>query len=323
MVAGNLLSRIRGIEDAVGVGGNGRRFFCDPANGSDSNNGLSPEFAFDTLQAAHDACTAGRNDVVYLVGDGSTTGTARQSIKLSWTKNATHLIGITAPAYQQRARIAPTTAITAFTPLVEVTASGCIFQNFSLFHGFTTGTTAQICWRDTGSRNYYEDVSFGGMGDTESAADTGSRSLLLEGAESVFRRCVIGIDTITRHALNASVEFKTTSCKRNTFDECFFPFFGDAATPVAILVATAAHSDRWQRFKNCTFFNAIGSTSTAMTGVAKLAASIGGLILFENCHRVGITDWGYDATSLAQCYVAGPAVGATDDVGRGAVAIAT
>ena len=271
----------------------------------------------------HDLCTAGKNDTVYLIGDGSTTGTARLSATLTWSKNATHLVGITAPAYNQRARIAPTAAVAAFTPMVLVTASGCIFSNFSVFHGFDTGTTSQICWRDTGSRNYYDNVWFGGMGDAESAGSTGSRSLLLEGSESVFRRCTIGIDTVTRSVANYSLEFKTTSCKRHTFDECLFPFFGNAATVGGIVVATAAHSDRWQRFKNCMFLNTIKSTSTAMNAVAVLAASIGGLLLFENCHRLGITDWASDATGLAQCYVTGPAVGATDDVGRVGEAIAS
>lgn len=308
----------------AGIVGNGKTWFVDPANGSDSNNGLSPTAAFDTLGAAHSAAVAGRNDVVLLIGDGGTTGTARLSAGLTWSKNATHLIGMGAPTMiSQRARIAPTAAVAAFANLVTVTASGCIFKNFQAFHGFDTGTTSQVCWRDTGSRNYYENIHFAGMGDQESADDAGSRSLLLEGAESTFKDCYIGLDTVTRGAANASVEFKTTSCKRHNFIDCLFPFMCDAATPLGIKVATAAHSDRFQRFKRCGFLNAIKSTSTTMTGLATLAASIGGLIMLEDCWRIGITDWGSDATSLAQIYCTGPAVGATDDIGRGDVAIAT
>lgn len=308
----------------LGIVGAGKTFYVDPANGSDSNTGLSPQKAFDTLGAAHTACTAGANDVVVLIGDGATTGTARLSAGLTWSKNATHLIGVSAPTMlSQRSRIAPTAAVAAFATMVTVTGSGCVFKNLSAFHGFDTGGASQVCWRDTGSRNYYESVHFGGMGDQASADDAGSRSLLLEGAESTFRNCYIGLDTAVRGAANASVEFKTTACKRHSFFDCFFPFMCDAATPVGIKCATAGHSDRWQLFKRCAFVNATKSTSTTMTGLAALAASIGGLVMLEDCYRIGITDWGIDATSLAQVFVSGPATGATDDIGRGAVAIAT
>lgn len=319
----------------------GNVYYVDPANGSDDNDGRSPAKAFATLYKAHDAMTAGQNDLCILVGDGGTTGTARLSLALAetidesatvgtlvWSKNACHLIGLTAPSYNQRARIAPpsgtyTQATFASGEFVKVTASGCIFSNFSVFNGFSTGGADQVCWRDTGSRNFYSGVHFGGMGDQASADDAGSRSLLLEGAESVFVNCVIGLDTVTRGAANASVEFKTTNCKRHTFRDCFFPFMADAASPLGIKVATAGHSDRWQRFINCVFLNCVGSTSTTLTALATLAASIGGVILLENPVRVGITDWGTDSTSLGQIYVAGAAVGATDDVGRAAVAVAS
>lgn len=311
-------------QSMLGIIGAGKTYFVDPANGSDGNTGLTPQSAFDTLGAAHSACTAGKNDTVVLIGDGGTTGTARLSAGLTWSKNATHLIGVSAPTgLFQRSRIAPTAAVAAFANLVTVTGSGCIFKNVSAFHGFDTGGASQVCWRDTGSRNYYENMHFCGMGDQASADDAGSRSLLLEGAESTFRECTIGTDTVTRGAANASVEFKTTSCKRHTFIDCMFPFHLDAGTPLGIKVATAAHSDRWQRFVRCAFVNTTGSGSTTMTALATLAASIGGFIILDNCYRIGITDWGTDATSNGQLLVTGPAVGATDDVGRAAVAIAS
>ena len=300
-----------GVPVIGGVGGipfTGNYYFVDPANGADGNEG-SVELPLATLDGALDKCTAGNNDVVILIGDGATTNTARLSATLTWDKNATHLIGITAPTgVAQRARIAPTAGASAFTPMVNVTASGCYFANFSLFHGFGTGTTAQICWVDAGGRNYYENVNFGGMGDAASAGSAGSRSLKISGTtgENTFVRCTVGLDTIARGAANASLEF-ASGTPRNRFIECMFPFQASAGTPLGILTSAAAAMDRWQSFERCVFINNVESTSTTMTALVTLAASSGGLVLLKDCTTVGVTDVFSDATTAGQMYVDGGA----------------
>lgn len=106
--------------------GNGNVFFCDPANGNDNSDGTAPSRAVASLQTAHDLTTAGNNDIVFLIGDGSTSATARLTTTLTWSNNATHLIGITAPTrIAQRARIshASTAPTTAFD-MVTVTGDG-------------------------------------------------------------------------------------------------------------------------------------------------------------------------------------------------------
>ena len=68
------------------MGGSGKVFFVDPANGSDSNAGTSPESALDTVAAAYALCTTKKGDTVYLLGDGTTSGTARDSA-IVWSKS--------------------------------------------------------------------------------------------------------------------------------------------------------------------------------------------------------------------------------------------
>jgi len=271
--------------------------------------------------------TAGNNDVCVLVGNGASSGSARLSTALAqtidstvtagtlvWSKNACHLIGETAPTMvSQRARIAPPTgtytqATFGSGNFVTVTASGCLFANFSLFNGFSTGGTNQICWTDSAGRNFYSNVDFGGMADAASAADAGSRSLLITGTtgENTFVGCNVGLDTVARSAANASLEF-AAGTPRNTFIECNFPFQTSASTPLGIITSASASMDRWQKFDRCTFINNIKSTSTQMSGLATLAASSGGLLLMKDNTMVGITDFGTDATSLAQMYVDGGA----------------
>ncbi len=317
-----------------GIPFTGSYYFVDPVNGSDGNTGLSPSKAFQTLYKAHAVCTAGNNDVVYLIGNGAASGSARLSLALAqgvdssvtagtlvWSKNATHLIGITAPTgVAQRARIAPPTgtytqATFGSGNFVTVSGAGCYFANFSLFHGFSTGGTNQICWTDTGGRNYYENVDFGGIADAASAADTGARSLKIGSGgtgENTFVGCTIGLDTVTRSVANASLEFAGAT-PRNTFKDCIFPFMTSNAGVLGIIGTGTGNMDRWQDFEDCRFINAIGSTSTTMSALATLAASSGGLILMKNPSMVGITEFGTDATSRAQMYVDGgaPTAGST------------
>lgn len=317
----------------AGIPFTGNYWFVDPVNGLDGNSGNSPERAVQTLYRAHQLATAGNNDVVVLIGNGSSTGTARLSLAnaqavdstattgtLNWTKNATHLVGITAPAmYAQRARIAPpsgtyTQATFNSGNFVSVTASGCFFSNFSLFNGFSTGGTNQICWTDTGSRNAYFNVAFGGMGDAASAADAGSRSLKIGSAgsgELYFNHCTFGLDTVARSAANASIEL-AGGTPRNTFEDCIFPMQTSASTPLYILGTGAACVDRGNIFTRCKFINDIKSTSTTVSQVLSFtSASPGGMVLFNNCTSIGATKWG-DTNGLANSYVdQGPPTAAT------------
>lgn len=325
-----------GVPVVGGIGGiplTGTWYFVDPANGSDGNEGTSPDQAFATLYRAHDKMTSGNNDVCVLIGNGASSGSARLSTALAqtidssatagtltWSKNACHLIGVTAPTQvAQRARIAPPTgtytqATFGSGNFVVVSGTGCIFANFSLFCGFSTGGLNQICWTDSGGRNYYYNVSFGGIGDAAAAADTGARSLKISGTtgENTFVNCEIGLDTVTRSVANASVEF-AGGTPRNTFSGCNFPFQTSNAGVLGIIASAAASMDRWQKFDRCTFINNVQSTSTTMSALATLPASAGGLILMKDATMVGITEFGTDATSRGQMYVDGgaPTAGST------------
>lgn len=311
----------------LGIPMTGNYWFVDPVNGLDGNSGQNPDNALQSLYRALALATAGNNDVIILMGNGGTTGTARLSLAaaqavdptatsgtLNWNKAATHLIGVGAPTdIAQRARIAPPTGVYTQATFgsgnfVTVSAQGCLFANISLFHGFSTGGVNQICWTDTGGRNAYYNVSFGGMGDAASAADAGSRSLKISGTtgENLFSGCTVGVDTVTRSAANASVEF-AGGTPRNVFRDCLFPFQTSAAGVLGILGTGAACMDRFQEFVGCSFINNIKSTSTQMTVLESLTnAAPGGLLLHKSSTLVGITKFG-DTNALANTYVDGGA----------------
>lgn len=284
----------------------GRVFWCDPANGGDSQDGMSLGSAVKSLLTAYNMCTAGLNDIVILVSDGGTTGTARVDAAFTWAKNATHLIGLCSPTmYSQRARIANTAATTAFANFFTVSASGCIFKNIQFYQGFTTGTTSEICMTVTGSRNQFKNCSFASMQSTTSAGSASSRNLkigLAGSGENLFEDCVIGTDTFTRSTTNASLELSGAT-PRNVFRRCHFPTYTSNAGALGILGTGADCLDRFNVFESCTFINAIKSGSTQMTVLVSLTnAAPGGMLLFKDCASIGATKFG-DTIALANSYL--------------------
>lgn len=283
-------------------------YFVDYQNGLDTNSGANRSAAIKTLNAAYTKAVAGKNDVVAVVSNGATSGFQRVTAGVTWAKAATHLIGISnGISSSNRASIRPLSGTTAFTPFFTLSAAGCLIQDIGLWSGFTTGTTSQIGTLVTGSYNRFANCHIVGMGDTASAEHAGSRSLKIGASgsgENEFINCTIGVDTVTRSAANASVEFAGAT-PRNKFVGCMFRFMTDDAAALGILGTGSGCMDRDNSFIDCTFINAIKSTSTAMTALCTLPASAGGLILLKNCTTVGITDLFSDATTGGQMYVDG------------------
>ena len=320
----NIWGQIRSLNDqgvlaniiSMGIG---KRIFLDPLNGNDSNDGTAPTSvlgsnggAVSTLAAAYALATAGHNDIIFLVSDGTTGSSARLSASFTWAKNATHLIGYCSPTlFGQRARIATPlvlAATSANTPFMTISANGCMFMNLEYYMGFSTGQAAQIGILLTGSQNYFKNCQIAGIADALSAADAGSRSLKMNGKENLFEDCVIGVDTVARGAVaNATLELYGGTT-RNVFRRCSFPFFTTASNPLGILGTGAACVDRFNVFDMCTFLNAIKSSSVAMTALLSFTSSTpGGAIIFKDCAMIGVTKFG-DTNGLANSYLDMPAV---------------
>lgn len=279
----------------LGVFDLGTDYFCDPANGNDSLDGRNPTTAVSTLQVAHDLTTSGKNDKVFLIGDGSTAATARISAQLTWSNNATHLIGITAPTrIAQRARIshASTAPSTAFG-LMLVTGDGCMFHNVSTFEGFDEAA-ACVSWEDQGRRNHYWNMAIQGMGADAKSADTAASAdlLLTGGGEHTFERCTFGLDTFPRGAANANVRIRSGS-NRNWFEDCLFLCSADAGSPLFIDTNASGSLGRFAMFKNCDFLNALNISpgATILTAAVAFNASQNGTVFINACSKANTTDW--------------------------------
>lgn len=296
---------------------NGRVIYCNPASANtllpQDGSQAQPYTAFAT---AVSALRSSLNDILILVGDGTTSATARIDTAFTWSLTGVQFLGYCSPSiFSPRSRMAPTSSTTAFSPFFTVSGQANLFADLGWFHGFTTGTATEICLTlSSASRNVFQRCHIAGMGDTDgtSGTGTGSRSLKISGGgENLFEDCVIGLDTEPRTVANASIEL-AGGTNRNIFRRCILPFYATGAGVLGILGTGNACVDRMNLFEDCTFVNSVKSGSgTSMTALGSFTtASPGGLIVFKNCMTVGITKFG-DTNFLANSYIDMPAVSAS------------
>lgn len=267
--------------------GAGVPYFCDPANGDNNLSGRTPGTAVASLVTALGLTTAAQNDVVVLIGDGGTGGTARLTAELDWAKNAVHLVSITAPVMEaQRARISHASSPPASNfQLFKVSANGCILSGFSFFQGVGEAATDEKLFELTGERNYFENIAFAGLGAQVGADRAGSQLVYINGGgENTFRGCTIGLETVQRNAANANVKIRS-GAQRNQFIDCDLVMAADA-TGALFVDANAANALNGSTmvFKRCFFRNLLNITGAVDPAVVvTYSATVNGTIYFIDC----------------------------------------
>lgn len=282
----------KAIEEFVALQGiprgpNSNIYLVDPANGSDTNPGTNFKAPLASIEAGEDLCTANQHDVVLYIAGSSGNNLAAA---LTWDKNYTHLLGWCAPTnIAQRARIFQTSTLTGASPLLNITAQGCMFKNFYIFQGVADATSL-INVQVTGGRNYFENVHFAGGGHATQAIDGGASLKINAGYENLFRNCTIGVDTIAAATGMAGVVFDGAG-PRNTFEDCLFLMYAGHAGAKFVEIFDSAGFDRFIYFKNCLFLNdATGFTMTEAFTVPGSMGSATHRIVLKDCSFVGIGD---------------------------------
>lgn len=275
----------------------GKHYWVNPATGSDGNEGKSPAKALATVGAAYDKCTSGNNDVVHLIGNATTMTNLSEA--LTWAKHYTHLVGECAPTMVgQRARMFQLSTATGLSPLMNITATGCVFRNFYIFQGVDDATSL-INVQVTGQRNYFENVHFAGGGHATMAIDDCASLFINGGAENTFVNCLIGVNTIAMATGGNALRFDG-SATRNVFINCMLDLLiGNAGARLVELVDSAS-LDRWTRFVNTMFNSNSVNKATTMASAFEIPAghTITAEILLENCRGKGFTDWDDDNRGL-------------------------
>lgn len=268
-------------------GPNSNIYLVDPANGSDSNPGTSFEKPLASIEAAEALCVANQHDVVLYIAGSSGNNLAAA---LTWDKNYTHLVGWCAPTQvAQRSRIFQTATLTGASPLLNITATGCIFKNFYIFQGVDDATSL-INVAVTGGRNYFENVHFAGGGHASQAIDGGA-SLKLDGAEeNTFVNCTIGVDTIEAATGMVGILFDGEA-HRNIFKNCHISLYAGNAGAAWVEVVDATGIDRYNIFDNCIFTNT--KDGTALTSGFVIPTGMGAprRIFLKDCMGFGASKW--------------------------------
>lgn len=259
-------------------------YLVDPANGSDSNPGTNFKSPLASIEAAEALCVANQHDVVlYLAGSSGNNLAAA----LTWDKNYTHLLGWCAPTHAaQRARIFQTATLTGASPLLNITATGCMFKNFYIFQGVDDATSL-INVQVTGGRNYFENVHFAGGGHASQAINGGASLSLAAAEENLFVNCTIGVDTIAA-ATGMMGILLDTEAHRNVFRNCHVSMYAGNGGAGWLEVVDSTGLDRYTIFDNCIFTN---TASTAMTSGFVIPAGVGAprFIFLKDCAFYGAT----------------------------------
>lgn len=259
-------------------------YFVDPARGSDDNSGLSPDEPVAGIEAGEAKLVANQHDTLFYIAGASGNNLAAA---LTWDKNYTHLVGIAAPTeIAQRARIFQTSTLTGASPLLNITATGCVFKNFYIFQGVDDATSL-INVQVTGGRNYFENVHFAGGGHATQAINGGASLKLAAAEENTFRNCTIGVDTIDSATGMVGLLFDTDA-HRNMFRDCVFRMRAGNSGAAFVEVADATGIDRDNSFIDCLFVN--NSTSNDMAA-AFLIPAMGEprAILLKDCMFHNVT----------------------------------
>lgn len=302
------------IAGMIGLPYVGDIFYIDPTNGLDTNSGRDQNNAFKTLTAAYAATTNNHHDVIVIVpgGVGSGTGTV-ETAAITWSKNLTHLVGnVGGTPLSSRARV--TTATAGLSPFITISGQGNTFTNVQFY---SSATTNYINVRVSGNRNRFTNVHFAGIANDTAGDNATGASLELYGAqENYFSNCTIGVDTVTRTAANANLKITLGSdtVARNVFDDCIFTMMADADAPLFIKQGDSVGMDRWNLFRRCQFINCIGSTSTTQTDAFSVHATPGGLLVLQDCLKIGATGW---ANNLTSVYLLGASSNSTYNQGIG------
>ena len=287
-------------EDMAGVVGRphvGETLYVDADNGSDSAGGRTWEDAFQTLEKAEENVTSDKYDTVIVAPEG-TSGTA-ETATVTWDKNHAAVIGASAPVgISQRARIVTTTD--SVDPCHTISGAGNTFANLQFA---TFQASNDVLVNLTGSRNYFSNVHFAGIGHATAGDDSTARCLVIDGGqENFFENCTFGLDTVMRSTTNATLEF-ANSASRNVFINCRFIMAADNVGPNHVLFTGTSSIDRWVQFHDCTWYAFWTNDSDKITHVIDMEAqtATGHVLLTGHQTVIGADDW--EATNSGNLYL--------------------
>lgn len=280
----------------------GLEWYLDPVNGDNTNDGTAYNKAFKTFSFAYDKLTANKNETLYLIGGASAIPVVTA---LTWGKDYTHFIGLSAGGPYGRSRLnsasAPATVVDVFT----ITAKGCIFKNI---HWQLEGDHAEqlncVVLSALACYNYFENCHFDSPLSAEAGQGAYNCLVMTSFARSnTFRGCWFGGWTAAPTASTGNIiDFGGVNAGTQ-FIDCTFIINTDEDTMIPMKFAAdlgGGNPPGYVSFQNCDFL----AMSTAVLAVFTPPTT--GKIVLMNCRAVGCAEW---AASGSACLLisCGPA----------------
>lgn len=278
------------------LGGNvffGKKWYLDPVNGVDTNDGLSADTAFKTLEYAYSKLTANKNETLYVIGGASalnvTTG-------FTWGKAYTHLVGLCAGGAFGRVRIGHT-YVAAIQDLFTITAAGCVFSGIHWQQG--NGHAGQLNCVVLGANAHYNtfiNCHFDGpLNAVEGALAYSVVQFTANCQSTKFWHCTFGDWASSNTSTDGCLLRFLGKSAGTEFEGCTFFVTTNQATMVAIIAAVdigGGDPGGYVRFSNCEFL-------ALETGVNVLAtAPTTGKLIFSKCQACGVTNWSANSTNV-------------------------
>lgn len=272
----------------------GTKWYLDPVNGLDTNDGLSAQTAFKTLEVAYAALTANKNEVLFIVGGASslniTTG-------FTWAKSYTHLVGLCAGGAYGRARIGHSTYVAAIESLFTVSAAGCVFKNIHWQQG--NGHADQLnCVVLTGTAHYntFDNCHFDGpLNAVEGALAYSCLYVTANSQSNKFYHCTFGNWSSSNTSTDGCLVRFLGKSAGTEFENCVFIISTNQSTLVAVIAAVdlgGGDTGAYVRFSDCEFL-------AVETGVAVVAtAPTTGKLIFSKCRACGVTNWSANSANV-------------------------
>ena len=269
----------------------GTEFYVDANDGSDNNDGLSPDTAFKTVLFAYNSTTTNAHDVIYLSANSAHVIAAEILV----SKNRVHFVGTGGGGRYigQRTRFEMGVTTGTGIAIIQNTGVGNTFTNIK-FRSVDTLSTSIFAFADGGEFTQITNCSFE---KDEDLNQTAAAEFLCNADTGFYKNCTFGnmiySVTVARGCvLITRVTIAGKVARDCIFEDCLFLNKTTSTGAVHVLGTTATDVERFMWFKNCAFMTSVLSTVSQTHAIHNANALTVGEIICQDCMCTNVDDFG-------------------------------
>lgn len=273
----------------------GTVYFVDPTNGSNGNDGMSPDAAFATVEFALTQCVSGNDDVICLRGNA----THNLAAMLSVTISRVHFVGLDGAwrMYGQGAKVQYASSTGTAANIAAMLNTG-VRNSFTNIKFISNATITESIYGvvEAGEYGTYTNCEFYKGTDLD---QTGAADLVNNGDSSQFYNCTIGSladavagSSIIRPRMLIQKDIGGTGkvLRDGLMVNCQFWTQAVNTTNVLININGATDVERILTLRGCGFHaNKAGAAVPAVAIRLGATLTVGQVVLDPNCFGSNVT----------------------------------